>query len=280
MPTTNDWTNTEVELIVADYFSMLEKELTGQEYNKTTHRRNLKPLLYNRSDGSIEFKHQNITAVLINLELPFIKGYKARPNYQKILEHKVISYIANQKTILEPKFIQFAESVGFDFLETNFNLMLDVPPEKETLVSEPEIAYEKRPIKINYLEREQRNQSLGLRGEQLIIDYEKWRLIQSGKESWADRIEWVAEFDDGAGFDILSKNPNGTDRYIEVKTTKLTKETPIFFSKNEYEFSINKSEDYHLYRLFNFSVTPKLFIVNGSFDQFCKKEAIQFKGHF
>jgi hypothetical protein len=273
------WTDTEVEIIVADYFSMLEKELTGKEYNKAIHRRNLKSLLDKRSDGSIEFKHQNISAVLIKLGLPFIKGYKSRPNYQKILEQKVISHIANQKAILEPTFIQFAESVSSDFQKTNFNVMLDVLPEKN-LVSEPEIAYERKPIKINYLEREQSNRSLGQSGEQLIVDYEKWRLIQSGKESWVDKIEWVAKFDDGAGFDILSKNPNGTDRYIEVKTTKLTKETPIFFTKNEYEFSINKSEDYHLYRLFNFSITPKLFIVNGSFDQFCKKEAIQFKGYF
>lgn len=275
-----DWTNTEVELIVADYFAMLEKELIGEDYNKTTHRRMLKPLLNNRSDGSIEFKHQNISAVLVKLGLPFIKGYKSRPNYQQILEHKVISHIVNQKSLLEPKFIQFAESLISNIGDVNFNEMQEVPPDNKSEVSEPEIPYERKPIKINYLEREQNNHSLGQRGEQLVIEYEKWRLMQSGKEAWVDKIEWVAEFDDGAGFDILSKNPNGTDRYIEVKTTKLTKETPIFFTKNEYEYSVDKTEDYHLYRLFNFSDAPKLFIVNGSFDQFCKKEAIQFKGYF
>lgn len=31
------WTNKEVELIVADYFSMLSKELTGQNYTKSVH---------------------------------------------------------------------------------------------------------------------------------------------------------------------------------------------------------------------------------------------------
>ncbi|OQP38685.1 hypothetical protein A4H97_18375 [Niastella yeongjuensis] len=280
MPTPNDWTSTEVELIIADYFSMLEKELIGVDYNKTSHRRMLKLLLNNRSDGSIEFKHQNISAVLIKLGLPFIKGYKSKPNYQQILENKVITYIVNQKTILEPKFIQFAESVNSNIGQVKYNEILEVPPDNSSVVSEPEIAYERKPFKINYLEREQSNLSLGKKGELLIIDYEKWRLTQSGKESWADKIEWVAEYDDGAGFDILSKNPNGSDRYIEVKTTKLTKETPIFFSKNEYEYSVDKTEDYHLYRLFNFSDSPKLFIVNGSFDQFCRKEAIQFKGYF
>jgi hypothetical protein len=280
MPANRDWTIIEVELIVADYFSMLGKELEGKEYSKADHRRNLKLLLDGRSDGAVEFKHQNISAVLINLGLPFIKGYKPKGNFQQILEHQVISHIVSQKSILEPKFIQFAESLSSNPQVINYNAMLDEPPVRQPLVAEPEIAYERKPIKINYLEREQNNLALGQMGEQLIINYEKWRLMQLGKEILADKIEWISVYDDGAGFDILSKNENGTDRYIEVKTTKLTKETPIFFTKNEYEFSVKKSEDFHLYRLFNFNVTPKCFIVNGSFDQFCKKEAVQFKGYF
>ncbi len=57
-----DWSDIEVELIIEDYFQMLQKELTGQEYNKTEHRNRLIKLLNNRSDGSVEFKHQNISA--------------------------------------------------------------------------------------------------------------------------------------------------------------------------------------------------------------------------
>ncbi len=121
---------------------------------------------------------------------------------------------------------------------------------------------------------------MGSKGELLVLEYEKWRLLSLDKQSLADSIEWISKNDDGAGFDILSKNENGSDRYIEVKTTKLTKDTPIFFSKNEYEFSQDKKKDFHLYRLFNFNETPKMFSVNGSFDDFCSKEAIQFKGRF
>ena len=81
----NAWSNIEVELIVADYFKMLSSELKGENYSKATHRRSLLPLLANRSDGSVEFKHQNISAVLVNLGQPYIKGYLPRFNYQKIL---------------------------------------------------------------------------------------------------------------------------------------------------------------------------------------------------
>jgi hypothetical protein len=62
-----DWTIQEVSLIVADYFEMLQLELNHKDYNKTTHRKTLIPQLNNRSNGSVEFKHQNISAALINM---------------------------------------------------------------------------------------------------------------------------------------------------------------------------------------------------------------------
>ena len=49
-------------------------------------------------------------------------------------------------------------------------------------VSESEPIYNRNPIKINYLEREQRNRNLGDFGEELVIEYEKWNLIRNGKE--------------------------------------------------------------------------------------------------
>jgi hypothetical protein len=40
-----DWTREEVEATVADYFDMLDHEVRGHAYNKTTHRRRLAPHL-------------------------------------------------------------------------------------------------------------------------------------------------------------------------------------------------------------------------------------------
>ncbi|MBS4058064.1 MAG: hypothetical protein KGZ82_12150 [Bacteroidales bacterium] len=88
----DSWTIIEVELVVADYFQMLKNELIGNLYKKSECRKNLLPHLKNRSESSIEFKHQNISAVLINLGQPYIKGYLPRFNYQKILEEVVINY--------------------------------------------------------------------------------------------------------------------------------------------------------------------------------------------
>lgn len=265
----DSWSNIEVEIIVADYFNMLSAELKSEAYSKANHRRAIVPLLANRSEGSIEFKHQNISAVLINLGQPYIKGYLPRFNYQKILEDKVIEYLI-RKPATENQFKVFAEK---EILQTkkviNFEKFLFNEPVLAH-VSEPKPIYMRNPIKINYLEREQSNRNLGSSGEELVLEYEKWSLIRNGKENFADQIRWISkEEGDGAGFDILSKQINGKDKYIEVKTTKLGKETPFYFSRNELNFSQEHSANYSLYRLFNFEDDAKMFIRNGGLDSIC-----------
>lgn len=275
------WSDIEVELIVADYFRMLALELEHKSYSKAEHRRQLLPLLNNRSEGSIEFKHQNISAVLIKLGQPYIKGYLPRFNIQSLLAEKVIGYLSDHPS-LESLFQLFADqSIIQNPKNVNFNDWIVQSPEKsENVTSDPKSVYQRNPIKINYLEREQRNTQLGSLGEQLVIDYEKWFLTNTGKEQLADRIEWISKDDDGAGFDILSFNPNGTDKYIEVKTTKLGKETPFFFSKNELYFSQEKEDSYHLYRLFHFDSDTKIFTKQGSLSAICNSEAVSYKGWF
>jgi hypothetical protein len=277
---TDSWSKIEVALIVADYFDMLIKELNRIPYKKADHRRQILPLLNNRSEGSIEFKHQNISAILINLGRPYITGYLPRYNYQNLLEDEVIDFLIHHSEI-ESDFQQFVEK---DLIKPQIKLdfeRIKVTPPEIVSVSELKPVYQHKPIKINYLEREQSNKALGLFGEEVVIEYEKWNLIRLGHEKLADKIEWISkEEGDGAGFDILSRNLNGTDKYIEVKTTRLGKETPFIFSSNELQFSIKKASDYHLYRLFIAENDARLFQKNGALNTICKSIPTMFKGYF
>ncbi len=276
-----NWSEIEDELIIADYFQMLHAEIAGINYNKSEHRKKLQKQLNNRTDSSIEFKHQNISAALINNGLPYIKGYKPRWNYQQLLEDKISIYV-NRNKDLEKDFTTFSNvKIEVPLMEIQYeNWEVPPPPREPALLKEPKVKYYK-PIKKNYLEQEQQNRSVGEAGERLVFAYEKWKLIQAGQSKLAKEIKWVSKDEgDGAGFDILSKDLKGSDIFIEVKTTTLGKETPIFFSKRENDFSNDNKIAFYLYRVFDARHQPKMFLRNGCFQDICHILPINFKGIF
>jgi len=139
------------------------------------------------------------------------------------------------------------------------------------------VAKPRRPVvrlTTNYVEREARNRSLGAAGELLALNYERARLIRAGHEGLAGRIEHTAKVrGDYEGYDILSFDENGTERLIEVKTTKYGRETPFFVSANEARTSAEHAPRYHLYRLFAFREAPGLYTLHGAIDHTCRLAA-------
>ena len=79
------WSEVEDITIVTDYLLMLELQTKGKPFNKSATRRALLPRLNHRSEGSIEMKRMNISAVLADLGCAYLVGYKPAANYQKSL---------------------------------------------------------------------------------------------------------------------------------------------------------------------------------------------------
>lgn len=262
-----------------DYFRMLRLELAGHKYSKTEHRRALMEQLENRSNGSVELKHQNISAVLIEMGIPYIDGYKPRFNYQRsLLPAAVAQYLKNNPQ-LQQLFAADSEATPEIPSVEDFLSAWEAPPtpddRRTPTVAEPKAIY--NPAGVNYLEREARNQLLGEAGEQFVINFERARLIRAGKESLAERIEQVSvTVGPSSGFDIKSFEENGTDRYIEAKTTKYGKSTPFFVTPNELRFSRDNASSYFLYRLFKFRESPRLFALQGHVKDRCIVEPSEF----
>ena len=273
------WSAEENEIIVSDYFEMLMAELRGDKFSKTGHRNIILAHLPRRGKGSIEYKHQNISAVLAEMGLPFIDGYKPAYNFQKsILVRTVEEYVRKHESI-ETLFLGFSDTPARQLLMPDFSSWVVNAPKKRE--EQQQINLIRKPLHINYLKREQENRLLGIQGEQLVFEYEKSILINKGKDSLAKKVEWISrDQGDGMGFDILSKNLNGTDKYVEVKTTKMGKDSPFYFTVNEYNFSIEKGTDFHLYRVFDMNKEPRLFTLNGQFDTFCRIEPTHYIGRF
>ena len=270
----SNWSRAEVEAIVDDYLAMLASELAGTPYNKTTHRRALLAQLEGRSPQSVEFKHANISAVLLDAGFPSIVGYKPRSNYQALLAEVVVEKLAASTSLQDIAAADADRPIVVPEIDDILTVLTDRPKiiHDTKRASEP-IEHSVR-LTTNYIEREARNRSLGSAGEAFILNYERARLIHAGRENLAAKIEHTSKVrGDHEGYDILSFEDSGAERLIEVKTTKYGSDTPFFVTRNELMVSERNADLYQVYRLFSFRQAPRLYTLPGAIGKTCQLSA-------
>lgn len=276
-----DWSHEEVAATVADYFAMLGSELRGEHYNKKEHNRRLQGMLRDRSAGAIEFKHANISAVLIELGFPYIEGYKPRGNYQSLLKNEVSARLDGDLLLAHAAEIVVSATAGIvPLIQSLKDIIVPAPlrdRDRKRIYERPVVDPVPR-RGINYLEREASNASLGAAGEKFALEVEHRRLWEAGEHRLAERIEHVSQTrGDGLGYDIHSFEPDGRDRLIEVKTTSFGAMTPFFASRHEVTVSEVRAMNFKLYRVFKFRDAPKVFVLSGALRETCVLDAVQYR---
>ncbi|WP_415683615.1 DUF3883 domain-containing protein [Breoghania sp.] len=251
------WTDEENDLIVADYFAMLKADVMGHPYSKAAHRRALLPLLAGRSDSSIEFKHQNISAVLKGLGEDWIPGYKPAFNFQMALVDAVARWLAMNPVWLT-RLPHTRLKTG---LQESAPLWIGPAPTRSNQPPPQELE-QMLHVAHTYdaAGRDARNRTLGRAGEECMLAHEWTSLRMAGRDDLARKVRWVSEEDgDGAGYDISSFAPDGQTRLIEVKTTNGWERTPFHITRNELAVANARRSEWCLVRLWNFSREPKAF---------------------
>ncbi len=278
MMSSQAWTDVENDLIVADYFAMLAEDVAGHPYNKAEHRRQLLPRLNDRSDGSVEFKHQNISAVLKGLGEAWIMGYKPAFNFQTSLVDAVARWLDcnpgwTHRTLSSRPVDGMAEAAQL-WVGPAPTLTNQPPPDE--LEQMRHIAK-----KFDVAARDERNRALGKAGEERVLKHERNTLTAAGREDLAQQIRWVSEEEgDGAGYDIASFDADGRQRLIEVKTTNGWERTPFHVSRNELAVADERREEWCLFRLWNFARTPKAFELRPPLDAHVSLTATSFQASF
>ncbi|MGI9127876.1 MAG: DUF3883 domain-containing protein [Roseomonas sp.] len=272
------WSPEENDLIVADYFAMLGEDVHARPYSKAEHRRALRPLLNGRSDGSIEFKHQNISAVLKGLGEAWIPGYKPAFNFQMSLVDAVVRWLDRNPAWLtrlpDPHLAPGLRETASIFINQPPTFSNQPPPEE--LEQMLRIAR-----KYDVAERDERNRALGRAGEERVLEHETASLRAAGRADLARRVRWVSEEEgDGAGYDIASFMPDGQTRLIEVKTTNGWERTPFYISRNELSVAEERRSEWCLFRLWNFSREPRAFELYPPLDAHVTLTATMFQASF
>lgn len=276
-----NWSQLECEAIVEDYFTMLSAECRQEGYSKTEHRRQLQMKLSDRSGGSIEYKHQNISAILLRAGYIYISGYKPAWNYQTLLEKVVVGRFGHGDASISRDEQSLIHQVPITTEVTDWEKVFVDPPALEVTRSIGD-KRQSRPRFINFAEREARNRDLGERGEAFVMELEQARLSSIGREDLVADVEWTSkEKGDGAGYDIRSF-AGSTDEplFIEVKTTNSGKYQPFLISANEVAFSDDNADQYSLYRVFDFRGAASVFELAGAVNSHVHLDATIFRAGF
>jgi hypothetical protein len=249
-----DWQDGELDVIVADYFAMLVSDLSGQPYVKFRHNAAIMAQI-GRTQGSVEFKHQNISAVLDELGMPWIPGYKPRSNYQNAILDAIDRFLSKQPDILEP-------AVGLPPAPLlTSDVFVAAPALKIADAALPE-RLQRLVQKFDPVERDHRNRLLGKAGEAFIVELERRQLTEGDRPDLARKVRWIAEEEgDGAGYDVLSFDPTGRERLLEVKTTNGSARTPFFVTRNECAVAMERPTDWRIYRVHLFATKPQIFTI-------------------
>ncbi len=258
---TGPWTDAENELIVEDYFAMLEADLAGVAYNKAQHNKQLRRRI-ERSRASIEFKHRNISAVLKGLGEGWVTGYRPAFNFLMSLADAVARWLHRNQgyETKRPKGPPRLQETAVLEIETPPTLRNSLPPDE----LEQMLAVAR---KFDAAGRAERNRALGRAGEELVLTHERATLSGVGRSDLARCVRWVSEEDgDGAGYDIASFTSEGQDRLIEVKTTNGWERTPFFITRNELAVAERHPNEWCLMRLWNFAREPRAFELRPPLD--------------
>lgn len=109
---------------------------------------------------------------------------------------------------------------------------------------------------------QKRRVEIGNEGEKHVMEEEKRLLESQGRSDLANRVKQISLTEVGAGYDILSFYPDGSNKYIEVKSSLTSRE--IFdWTINEIETAKRLSVSYWLYLVRDLGGTTRIIAINN-----------------
>jgi hypothetical protein len=105
-------------------------------------------------------------------------------------------------------------------------------------------------------------EEIGALGEEWVVDHEVKVLRSAGRDDLAERVKRVSTINVAAGYDVLSFDIDGNEKYIEVKATALT--TNIFqITAHEIETAKKYGERFWLYFVSEIRGNPQLIVIQN-----------------
>lgn len=272
-------TSFSVHASVREYFTLLQARLRGRHWWESARSETVSDRFQREGSTRIDLQHRQISAILIGHGLPYLSNYRPLPDPDPALIDAVAAYLRNHPAVLELMERDVFRPIEAIPKVADPEAVLVSPPAAEELPRLDGKLDRSGPLTgVDFLAREQRNRSLVKAGQQFVLAFETARLLARGLDAYASAVEHVvAEEGDGAGYAIHSYGLDGSDRYIEVKTTAYGRETPFYVSAPEVAMSRLHGDRFWIYRVFAFRDEPRLYMLHGALDDSLNLEPTEYR---
>ena len=255
------------EVLVQNYFIMLDAELQGELYSKADHRNRIMQELRTDDAEAVDLAHRHVSAVLAETGLPFAEGFRPQAGFDPALEKAVHVFIEANPELVEALWLGTvppASSIPVELDDAKAHWA--ATPERTGFRPSTRSAWHPAGVsEIDYRVRESWNRNLAVAGERFVLAFERARLREAGLKDSLDQVAWQSQtFGDSFGYDIRSLNDDGSERLICVKTTNYGARFPFNLTQGELERARANVDHFYIYRVFRFSRGAKLFIVTGN----------------
>ncbi|MFC4994236.1 DUF3883 domain-containing protein [Rubritalea tangerina] len=147
-----------------------------------------------------------------------------------------------------------------EFIPTR-NLQQTLPDSSRTTVLHKQRSSD---LPIDWERKHKNNSLIGKLSEEIVLTAEKCRLRELGLTELAESVQLVSE-ENSLGYDILSYNEDGTERFIEVKTVTQQSDCHSFFTSWRQLATAEQTASYFYYLVHGpRSQSPKIEILDPS----------------
>jgi hypothetical protein len=246
------WTEAGHDLVVGDYFVMLDKAMSSRPCDAPSHQRGLR-LVTGRSGGAITFLQGEISAVLTLIGLPTLRDHPPRWDVADGLVDAVDRHLSSKPAVLK----DLAQPPALLGRIAAPVLAEGAPP--SAAPPAPGERARRLIARFDPAERDLQARMLARIGVAAALAYEQERLIARGRPDLADQVRLALPPIEGC--DLLGFSRTGAPRRIAVKTTTGGPATPFRLTPAEAALSRAEPEAFQVYRLYDVGREARVFRV-------------------
>ena len=268
------WANDDkvIEYLVAHYAEEV-KRLPLQILGYLTTRKNEKKLKRKYKNYDIKYEKYRFIKLLQRAQDALLTGPKAVVSSEEKVEiqtdnrNSAITHDTTNLCVLDEPITEVAEEIELN--------IADNPTMGSKNKSRSNKVRDKEDI--DYSEQQAISQRIGDRGEELVLrnEIEKTKGWGLPNETLS-KVRRVSLESDDYGFDILSYDQEGNERYLEVKTTKTNgKNFSFILTRNEFETAKYYGKRYSFVIVFDILSNPRIWYMGNPFVEEPYKVKIQ-----